>query len=639
MSDQVHASPEDSVTNQPQPVSERENGENTAVGGQPSGSEDRAREIGDAQAEEKNGNAADRPAKRKILIGSQRDPAAYRTGPGKALTPGKRRPLAPVSNSSGEKAPGSVAGSGQAGDQPAASVAPDVSSSADGDLRESVPAAARDAARDVAWVAASDAPRDAAPDDAPELARDVGLLAAGAEQDDQDEGDEEQARLSAEIERLKAEVQEAAGEFGVPDAPTVALKRQALPPDLERELEEALGDASLESLIDETTEKVTLGRLEADSRHLGRILAVHRENVFVELGSREQGVIPIKAFREPPQVGEPVEVRVVRYVLEEGLYELTLPAAAADVGDWADLSQGMLVEAKVTAANSGGLEVQVNRLRGFIPISQIDLFRVEKPEDYVGQSFTCLVIEVNPQRKNLVLSRRAVLEREREQAQKALWDSLAPGQIRDGVIRKLMDFGAFVDIGGVEGLLHVSQMAWGRVKHPSELFREGQSIKVRIDKLDREARKISLAYRDLAYNPWDEADKKYLSGSIWKGTVTRLMDFGAFVELEPGVEGLVHISELSLKRVHRVKDVVQEGDSVDVMVLSFDPETRRIGLSIKAVLQKQEAEAAAQEPPQSGEGASPESEPPQPVKPRKPLGPLKGGLGSSSGGTKFGLKW
>ncbi len=150
---------------------------------------------------------------------------------------------------------------------------------------------------------------------------------------------------------------------------------------------------------------------------------------------------------------------------------------------------------------------------------------------------------------------------------------------------------------------------------------------------------ISLAYRDLMYNPWDEAGKKYLPGSIWKGTVTRLMDFGAFVELEPGVEGLVHISELSLKRVNRVKDVVQEGDAVDVMVLSFDPETHRIGLSIKALLQKQAEEAAAVAPAEAGEEPPAEAEPPKPAKKLKPVGPLKGGLGQSPGGAKFGLKW
>ncbi|MGQ9607393.1 MAG: S1 RNA-binding domain-containing protein, partial [Thermogutta sp.] len=484
MSDEVHPLPEDAVAGQSHPQPEPENEPRAPAPLTDEKNRDASVSSGDGASE-----PVDRPAKRKILIGSQRDPAAYRAGPGMSLAPGKRRPVAAAEASGGEKAAGT-----------------------------------RESAAESPRPSGVEPPVAEEPSETPRLA----FQDFSADEEDDDELDEEQARLSAEIERLKTAVEESIGEFQPLGTPTIALKRQTLPPDLQRELDEALGDASLDSLIDETTEKVKLGRLEADSRHLGKILAVHRDNVFVELGSREQGIVPMKWFREPPEVGQPVEVRVVRYVPEEGLYELTLPAAAADVADWADLSQGMLVEAKVTAANSGGLEVQVNRLRGFIPISQIDLFRVEKPEDYVGQTFTCLVIEVNPPRKNLVLSRRAVLEREREQAQKALWDSLAPGQIRDGVIRKLMDFGAFVDIGGAEGLLHVSQMAWGRIKHPSELFREGQSIKVRIDKLDRDARKISLAYRDLMYNPWDEADKKYLPGSVWKGTVTRLMDFGAF---------------------------------------------------------------------------------------------------------------
>ncbi|RMG02241.1 MAG: S1 RNA-binding domain-containing protein, partial [Planctomycetota bacterium] len=398
----------------------------------------------------------------------------------------------------------------------------------------------------------------------------------------------------------------------------------------------ALEGAELDALVDASVSQTKVGRLEPESRHVGKILAVHAEDVFVELGLREQGVVPAKMFSEPPQVGDSVEVRVVRFRADEGLYELSLPAAAADVGDWGDLEEGMLVEAKVTGTNSGGLECEVNHIRGFIPVSQIDLYRVEKTDEYVGQSFTCLVVECNPQRKNLVLSRRAVLEREKEQAEKLLWDSLAPGQVREGVVRRLTDFGAFVDIGGVDGLLHVSQMGWGRVKHPSEVVQEGQTIKVRVDKVDRDARRISLSYRDMTQDPWLDVERKYPINSAVRGKVVKIMEFGAFVELEPGVEGLVHISELANKRVWRVSDVVSEGDEVDVAVLSIDKEQRRISLSMKSLLTAKEApqqEDASEEEP-------PAPEPAQKVK-RKPQGPLKGGLGRSAGsaGERFGLKW
>ncbi len=509
--------------------------------------------------------------KRRILIGSQRDPAAYRPRPGKPITPGAK--------------------SSEQGDDSASP------------------------------TAQTDAPAAQKPVFDPEE----------LEEDERArEADAAVSRLAEEVDALEERVERETASLAS------LSPRRGLPADLEAEFEAALEGAELDALVDASVSQTKVGRLEPESRHVGKILAVHAEDVFVELGLREQGVVPAKMFSEPPQVGDSVEVRVVRFRADEGLYELSLPAAAADVGDWGDLEEGMLVEAKVTGTNSGGLECEVNHIRGFIPVSQIDLYRVEKTDEYVGQSFTCLVVECNPQRKNLVLSRRAVLEREKEQAEKLLWDSLAPGQVREGVVRRLTDFGAFVDIGGVDGLLHVSQMGWGRVKHPSEVVQEGQTIKVRVDKVDRDARRISLSYRDMTQDPWLDVERKYPINSAVRGKVVKIMEFGAFVELEPGVEGLVHISELANKRVWRVSDVVSEGDEVDVAVLSIDKEQRRISLSMKSLLTAKEApqqEDASEEEP-------PAPEPAQKVK-RKPQGPLKGGLGRSAGsaGERFGLKW
>ncbi len=254
---------------------------------------------------------------------------------------------------------------------------------------------------------------------------------------------------------------------------------------------------------------------------------------------------------------------VQRLNADDGLYDLRLPEAAADVSDWADLNEGMLVEAQVTGHNTGGLECEVNHIRGFIPISQVAIYRVEDLAQFVGQRMTCLITEANPMRRNLVLSRRDVLEREKEEARQKLLDSLQPGQVHEGVVRKLMDFGAFVDIGGVDGLVHVSQLAWNRVSHPREVLAEGQKIQVKIEKIDRTTGKIGLSYRDLLENPWTGAAGKYPPNSVVHGKVTKLMEFGAFVELEPGVEGLVHISELSHKRVWRASDVVHAGDEIE----------------------------------------------------------------------------
>jgi len=588
----------------------------------------------------------------RILIGSQRDPAAYRPRPGKPVTPARPRPSLPETTR-----PGRLTGS------PAGASAGDKSSP------ESSPQPAQEQVLAGDAVAHADVVRDAAaisePLQGPVPSREADVAASGNTETgtftpsdqspggkvtateerparvfsalpdfSEDEVEEERPEkiLASEIDQLRQQVRDSAQILTREAVQDLFNRRAGLPPDLEKEFAEALGDVAVEQLITETASKVKVGQLEPESRHVGKVLAVRGENVFVELGLREQGIVPLKLFREPPQVGQSVEVRVVRFVPEEGVYELVLPAAAADVADWADLSEGMLVEARVTGVNQGGLECEVNRIRGFIPISQIDIFRVEKPEEYVGQSFTCVVLEADPQRKNLVLSRRAVLEREREQAQRLLWDSLTPGQIRDGVVRRLTEFGAFVDLGGVDGLLHISQIAWGRIKHPSEVLREGQTIKVRIDKVDRENQRISLGYRDLLYNPWEDADKKYVPQSLWKGRVTRIMDFGAFVELEPGVEGLVHISELSTKRVSRVRDVVKEGDEVDVVVLAFDPQEKKISLSIRAAMKMKEPEPTPQ--PESAETSTQTAEPaapPPPPKKQKPPKPLKGGLGSSPG--------
>jgi len=405
--------------------------------------------------------------------------------------------------------------------------------------------------------------------------------------------------------------------------------RDKLPPDLEAEFEEAIGDVSVEELIEADDTVTKQPPLAPDSKHTGRVAAVGREDVFVELGGREQGTVPVKQFSEPPDVGAAVEVRVVRFNAEDGLYELALPRAASEVEDWSQVEEGMLVEVRVTGHNTGGLECEVHRIRGFIPISQIALYRVENLEEFVGQRFTCLVTEANPQRRNLVLSRRAVLEREREEARKRLLESLEPGQVREGVVRKLTDFGAFVDLGGVDGLVHISQLGWGRVQHPREVVQEGQSIKVKVEKVDPVSGRISLTYRDLLPDPWMEVERKYPANSTARGRVVKLMDFGAFVELEPGVEGLVHISELSHKKVWRVSDVVQEGQEVEVAVLSVDPQARRISLSMKHLLPPPEKETKEAEP----------ELPPAGKQQKRWTKPLRGGLGGSSGGERFGLKW
>ncbi len=557
--------------------------------GDPSDAAQPATGVAGSPAEGASADSADKP-KRRILIGSQRDPAAYRPRPKLNFTAEKQK----KHKKGGQGRP-------QEGRRPAAGR----------------PGAGR-----------PDASQPSAGPPPAEPSAEAGRPAPAELPDEPSEFDEQIAALDPGALRDLPGPSRNRRKFPPPNL------RSELSPELEAELQQAMADAPLDDLMAQSASVTVAGGalLEPESVHTVRVLGVHRDNVFVELGGREQGVVAMKLFEAPPEPGTALEVRVSRFRPEEGLYELVLATSATDIGDWSDVAEGITVEARVTGHNTGGLECEVNRLRGFIPVSQIALYRVENLEEFVGQSFTCLVTEANPERRNLVLSRRALLEREREQAREAMWETLAAGQVHDGVVRKLMDFGAFIDIGGVDGLLHVSQLAWGRVKHPSDVLEVGQAIKVRIEKIDPETRKISLTYRDLIKNPWDDVAKNYPVNVPLKGKVTRTAEFGAFVELEPGIEGLVHISELAHRKVWRVSDVVKEGDEVDVVVLAVDTEARRISLSMKSL------QARPEPAKKEKDSAEAEAPPPPPKKPVKPTGPLQGGLGRVTG-AKFGLKW
>jgi len=409
-----------------------------------------------------------------------------------------------------------------------------------------------------------------------------------------------------------------------------------LSPELEAEIEAALGGGSLDDILGGPAAAggTSAGdTLEEDSRHKGRVVGMHGDDVFIDLGTRDQGVVSAKQFETVPEIGSVVEVSVVRFSPEEGLYTVVIPGAAADVADWSQVQEGMVVEATVTGHNKGGLECSVNSLRGFMPVSQISLYRVEDLEQFVGQKLDSVITEANPERRNLVLSHRAVLERDRAEKKEKLIGELAVGQERDGVVSRLQPFGAFVDLGGIDGLIHVSQMSWDRVKDPSEILQEGQQVKVKIVKIDPSSGKIGLSYRDQFENPWVAAAGKYPARTIVRGTVSKLTDFGAFVRLEAGIEGLVHISELSHKRVFRSSDVLTEGQEVDVQVLSIDIDAQRISLSMKAL-------EARPEPTGKDRKLADEDVPiDSPKIKNKHQGPLKGGTNRDSGGEQFGLKW
>lgn len=370
--------------------------------------------------------------------------------------------------------------------------------------------------------------------------------------------------------------------------------------------------------------------LEQGKRLRGRIADAHGENLFVDLGYRSQGMLPKKQFegKELPAIGTELDVVVHRVSPEEGLIHVSLPTGRQKVsGNWDDVQAGQFVDCMVTKSNKGGLEVMVSSLRGFMPSGQVDLRFVENLEQFVGQKMTVKIIEANRAKKNLVVSRRAVLEEERRAESEKILAILEVGQTLDGVVTSVKDYGAFVNLGGVDGFVHIGQMSWQHIKHPKEVVAEGQAVKAKVISISEDKKKIGLSLKALSQSPWDLAANNYAQGQTVSGTVTRVTEFGAFVQLEPGIEGMVHISELDHRRIARVTDAVSVGQTLDLQVRDVDTTKRRIGLSLKALKAKPEA-------PKSETSEEPEVQ--EAPRPRHNLN-LKGGKeGASRSGGLFG---
>ena len=416
-----------------------------------------------------------------------------------------------------------------------------------------------------------------------------------------------------------------------PEQPEASVNSmEGLGENLDAEIEAAIGGVSMDSLMGGMSDDEE--ELAFNSRIKGTVTKIHGENVFVNLKGRFEGIVPLNQFKKRPEEGLMTEFVVKNRNEDDGLYEIAIPGSSVAVSDWEDLQEGEIVEARVSGSNTGGLEVMVNNIRGFIPASQIDRFRVENFGEYVNQKLKCLVTEVRPSKKKLVLSRRSVLEKENEEKRRQLLASIESGAQYDGVVTKLMDFGAFVDIGGVEGLVHISKLSWDRVTHPKEVVSEGEKVKVKVESVNRETGKIGLSIRDMMTHPWEDIETKYSVQDVVKGTVSKIADFGAFVKLEPGIEGLVHISEIAHHRVMKVSNHVKQGDSVEVKILSMDTEKQKLGLSIKAT---QAAPEIVKKPV--------EEDVDEPVRElavkKSDDAPLKGGTDRKSGGESVGLNW
>ena len=344
----------------------------------------------------------------------------------------------------------------------------------------------------------------------------------------------------------------------------------------------------------ETMEQVNLNtgdRLEQGAVLAGKVVGVNADLVFVDIGQKAEGTIALSELawpapmdaREVVSIGQLLNVLVLEPETAEGTVKLSKVQAdrllAWDRMDEA-MKDGEPVEVTVTATVKGGLSVAFFGIRCFMPASQVDSSFVEDLAPYVGKTLEALPIEVDREKQRAVFSRRALLDVQRRAAETVALEKLEIGQVLSGEVRRLASFGAFVDVGGIEGLVHVSEMAWHRVKDAADLVKVGDEVKVQVLKVDKELHKVSLGMKQLQQDPWLTAVAEFAEGTTVPGKVTRTIKFGAFVELAPGVEGLVHISELSDRRVASAEEVVQIGQKVAVKVLSVDPAVKRISLSI-----------------------------------------------------------
>jgi small subunit ribosomal protein S1 len=331
----------------------------------------------------------------------------------------------------------------------------------------------------------------------------------------------------------------------------------------------------------------------------GVVVSADREEFLVDIGAKSEAVVPVHEVphgpaAEIPQMGETVLAYVLSGEDQEGRVVLSLTRARAERG-WRNLQkmfeEGQSVEGEVVEHNKGGLVVSVEGVRGFVPLSQIaDLRRAgadesveSRLESMRGRRLLLKVIEMNRRRNRLILSERAALQERRAREKDRLLAELQPGETRSGVVSSICDFGAFVDLGGADGLVHLSELSWGQVTHPSQVVKVGDRVEVYVVGVDRENKKIALSLKRLQGEPWSRVSEKYEPGQTVTGRITKLAAFGAFAEIEPGIEGLIHISELSEDRITHPKQVVREGDVLALKIIRIEPARHRLGLSLRQV--------------------------------------------------------
>jgi small subunit ribosomal protein S1 len=341
-------------------------------------------------------------------------------------------------------------------------------------------------------------------------------------------------------------------------------------------------EQSFEEMFESSMQELNVGDVV-----LGTIVQVTDDHVVVDVGYKSEGVIPLYEFKDEEgkidiKVGDEVDVLFERRENDSG--QIGLSKEKADRQKiWGSLEEGAVVEGKIVGRIKGGLTVDIG-INAFLPGSQVDLRPVRNLEKLLGASFDFKIIKLNKRRGNIVLSRRVLLEEQRESMRSDTLETLSEGQEVEGIVKNLTDYGSFIDLGGIDGLLHITDMSWGRVNHPSDVLSVGEKIKVKILKYDRERERVSLGLKQITPDPWLEVESIYPVGGKVQGKVVSLTDYGAFVELEDGVEGLIHVSEMSwTKRIKHPNKILTVGDEVETVVLALDIPNRRISLGLKQI--------------------------------------------------------
>ena len=325
----------------------------------------------------------------------------------------------------------------------------------------------------------------------------------------------------------------------------------------------------------------------------GTVVRVDKDEVLVDIGYKSEGVIPVNELSirrsvnpaDEVQLGDEIDALVMTKEDAEGRLILSKKRARFELA-WKNIEgaaeSGEPVNGTVIEVVKGGLILDLG-VRGFLPASLVDIRRVQNLDEFLGEKLRCKVIELNRSRNNVVLSRRAVLEDERKDMRQAILDRLSPGDVVEGTISNIVDFGAFVDLKGIDGLIHISELSWSHVNHPSEVLEIGQSVKVKVLDIDRDRQRISLGLKQTQSDPWQQVIDAYQESDVVQGRVTKVVTFGAFVEILPGVEGLVHISELAQHHVENPREIVAQGEVVHVKIIEMDADRRRLSLSLKRV--------------------------------------------------------